>query len=112
MSLKNGEFEESEEFYESRLPLFTRLPRRLILGNWVSGNGHSRKLAVAKCADGDPHPGRMVADVAWIGSKGLRLVTRADPGRTDEKLGRQIPKQGVGADREHHHTMTIETTTR
>jgi len=27
------EFEESEEFYESRLPLFTHLPRRLILGN-------------------------------------------------------------------------------
>src|SRR5215217_7618242 len=26
-----------------RLPLFTELPRRLILGNWVSGNGDSRK---------------------------------------------------------------------
>src|SRR5215203_6830083 len=28
---------------EGRLPLFTESPRRLILGNWVSGVGHSRK---------------------------------------------------------------------
>src|SRR5215218_9821788 len=29
--------------------LFTELPRRLILGNWVSGTFHSRKLGFPHC---------------------------------------------------------------